>query len=341
MDEPTGQKARALRGVLWGTALGDALGFPYEGLSALAIARRGFSLERLGQGSSTRAFVSDDTEQSALLLESLIRGRGNLDLTIQSFRQALRAWFLRLPFGIGRSSLRACLRILAGRPDTGVHSLGAGAAMRAAVVGAFFADDPAERRRHASALAGVTHCDPGAVEGAMFTAELAALCVREPQACRTELALRALAVVEDAALYEALEGAVLLARSRYAERPPHDPSNVVDTLSLCTWAFVRAGDSPLQAIQLVIRAGGSTDTAGAIVGGWLGALRGPDALPASLLARVHDGPFGPAHLAQLADAVEHGQLPRWSPKHAMLRNLRLIPVALSHLLRRVIPRLTA
>lgn len=338
MDEPTGQKARALRGVLWGTALGDALGFPYEGLSALAIARRSASIERLGL-SRERAFVSDDTEQSALVLESLIRGRGNLDLTIQSFREALKSWFLRVPFGIGRSSLRACLRILAGRARTGVESAGAGAAMRAAVVGAFFADDPAMRRRHASALAGVTHTDPRAVEGAMFTAELAALCVRDPHACRTELALAALSVVEDATLYEALEGAVLLARSRHAECPPHDPSDVVDTLSLCTWAFVRAGDAPLRAIQLVIRAGGSTDTAGAIVGGWLGALRGPDALPASLLARVHDGPFGPAHLAALADAAEHGHLPRWSPKRALARNLLLIPVALGHLLRRVLPRL--
>ena len=182
MDEPAGQKARALRGVLWGTALGDALGFPYEGLSALAIARRGFSPERM---QSERAFVSDDTEQSALVLESLIRGRGNLDLTIQSFRAALKSWFLRLPFGIGRSSLRACLRILAGRADTGVSSVGAGAAMRASVVGAFFADDLAERRRHASALAGVTHTDPRAVGAAMFTSELAALCGREPEACST------------------------------------------------------------------------------------------------------------------------------------------------------------
>lgn len=338
MDESAGWKARALRGVLWGTALGDALGLPLEGLSAVAIQQRGPALERfclLGD----RGCVSDDTEQSALLLESLIRGGGNLDLTIQSFRRALRSWLLRLPFGIGRSSLRACLRILLGLPQSGVRSSGSGAAMRAAVLGAYFADDPTERRRHAQALAGVTHIDPVAVDAAVYTAELAAICVREPDGCRAALALEALRVVNDAGLYETLEGAVLLAHSRHTEPPPHAHGDAVGTLALCTWAFVRAGDSALQAIQLVIRAGGDTDTAGAIVGGWLGALCGPDVFPPALLARLHDGPFGPAHLAELADAAEHGRLPRYSPWDALVRNVLLLPVALGHATRRIFPDL--
>jgi len=58
------------RGVLLGIALGDALGLPAEGLTARAIARRFGRIDRfrlLGQ----TGFVSDDTELSALIAQSL------------------------------------------------------------------------------------------------------------------------------------------------------------------------------------------------------------------------------------------------------------------------------
>jgi ADP-ribosylglycohydrolase len=61
-----------LEGVLLGTAYGDALGLAAEGMSARAIARRFGAVERfnlLGR----KGFVSDDTEQSALVAQSLAR----------------------------------------------------------------------------------------------------------------------------------------------------------------------------------------------------------------------------------------------------------------------------
>jgi N-acyl-D-amino-acid deacylase len=65
-----------LAGTLLGTALGDALGIAMEGMSAEAIARRFGAItpasarfRLLGRG----GFVSDDTEQSALLAQGLAR----------------------------------------------------------------------------------------------------------------------------------------------------------------------------------------------------------------------------------------------------------------------------
>src|SRR5437764_9027631 len=63
-------------GTLLGTALGDALGIAAEGLPARAVARRFGELTpvaarfRLCGGTG---FVSDDTEQAALVAESLAR----------------------------------------------------------------------------------------------------------------------------------------------------------------------------------------------------------------------------------------------------------------------------
>ncbi len=66
----TGRLEDRLAGTLLGTALGDALGLPAEGLGARAIRRRFGRLDRFRLLGST-GFVSDDTEQSALVAQSL------------------------------------------------------------------------------------------------------------------------------------------------------------------------------------------------------------------------------------------------------------------------------
>jgi ADP-ribosyl-[dinitrogen reductase] hydrolase len=129
-----------LRGVLLGTAVGDALGLPMEGMSAPAIARSFPRLNRF-QLLGRRGFVSDDTEQSALVAESLLRAQGSRPAFERAFRRALLGWFLRLPWGIGWGTLRACARIALGLQQSGVSSAGNGAAMRAAVVGVALRED--------------------------------------------------------------------------------------------------------------------------------------------------------------------------------------------------------
>ena len=67
---------------------------------------------------------------------------------------------------------------------------------------------------------------------------------------------------------------------------------VVHTLAFATFCFLRYGDDPLLALTEAISAGGDTDSIGAILGGWLGALHGESGLPGDLIGRIHDGPFG-------------------------------------------------
>lgn len=336
MDDVNHSQTRAMTGALWGTALGGALGLPYEGLSQEAVLAHGGGLQRYGL-LGERGFVSDDTEQTVLVVESLVRGQDDFAQTVRGFRRALLGWCLRLPSGLGLATLRACLRIGLGLRASGVPSAGNGAAMRAGIIGVYFAHDAARRRAYAAALARVTHTDARAVEGALFSAELAALCASEPAADRAELALSALRVVRNRELYEALEGAVMLARSLHpASHAPND-GHVVRTLALCCAAFVASGASAMAGIQAAIRAGGDTDTAAAIVGCWLGALHGPETLPRELLHELAGGPFGTRHLAGLAEARASSSLPVWSPLRALLRNVALYPVFvahwLSHLLR--------
>ncbi|MBK8692942.1 MAG: ADP-ribosylglycohydrolase family protein [Deltaproteobacteria bacterium] len=332
-----------LAGTLLGTALGDALGLPMEMLSPRVIARRFPRLDRFHMLGRV-GFVSDDTEQSALVAQSLARHPGDPDACVWAFRRSLLGWFLRLPWGIGLGTLRACARIAVGLRRSGVATAGNGAAMRAAIVGVFFHDDEVARRSTSDALARVTHTDPRAVEGARFVAEVAAMTVKHGDPAEALEAARA--VVTEATLAEAIGRAMALAREGAALDVATEALGttgfVVHTVPFAAYAFARWGRDPMEAIAAVIRAGGDTDSIGAIVGAWCGALGGEGALPGELVGRIHDGPFGPTHLRALAADLAGARLGRtavaeYSPVYALARNLALYPVVLAHAARRIIP----
>jgi ADP-ribosyl-[dinitrogen reductase] hydrolase len=293
-------------------------------------------------------FVSDDTEQSALVAQSLARAGDDLDTCVAAFRRAMLGWFLRLPWGIGLGTLRACLRIALGMRRSGVASAGNGAAMRAAIIGAFFADDEPRRRQWVDILSRVTHTDDRAVEGARFVAEVAAICVRggRVRVGLSETIRAGRAVVEN----EELGRAIDLALSLVVRGVPladaalllGNTGYVVHSVALAAFCFARFGDDRIDAIAAAVQAGGDTDSNAAIVGAWIGARRGEEGLPRQLVDAIHDGPFGRTHLRALADdlvsASASGHSARFSWPVALLRNVALFPVALVQAMRAVAGR---
>lgn len=328
-----------LRGTLLGTAIGDALGLPLEGMTGRAIARSEPRLDRFSLFGAT-GFVSDDTEQSALVAASLARHPKDRSLFVRAFRRALLGWFARLPWGIGGGTLRACVRIALGMKRSGVRSAGNGAAMRAAIVGVFFSEAPREERwEWVDALSSITHVDERAMDGARYVAEVAvdgdlrrALDAVSSPALRAALE-RALELADDEATTE--HAAAILGATGY----------VVCSVPLAAFVFARHGRDPdvMRALREVIRAGGDTDTNAAIVGAWVGALRGDEAFPSSLVETLHDGPFGPTHLRALANdlAEVHERPPaaRYSWGLALVRNVALFPVVLFHGMRVLVSRI--
>lgn len=117
----------------------------------------------------------------------------------------------------------------------------------------------------------------------------------------------------------------------------------VATVGFAAYLFARWGDDPMRAWAEGIGQGGDANSIAAIVGAWLGATRGESGLPGSLIARIHDGPFGPTHLRRLAEALDQAAdgvgrpIPRYSAAGALLRNLVLYPVILGHGFRRLAP----
>src|SRR5713101_2258079 len=107
---------------------------------------------------------SDDTEHTLFVAQALLSHPEDPIAFQRCLAWKLRLWLLGLPAGIGLATLRAILKLWLGFPPScsGVRSAGNGPAMRSAVIGAFFADEPAKRREFVSAATRITHADPKA-----------------------------------------------------------------------------------------------------------------------------------------------------------------------------------
>ena len=117
-------------GCLMGTAVGDAIGLPAEGLSrrkALRFCGDGLH-HRLVFG---RGMFSDDTEHTLMVAVALKKHGADPDAFQKSLAWSLRWWLVALPAGVGLSTAKSILRLWLGFgvEKAGVRSAGNGAAI--------------------------------------------------------------------------------------------------------------------------------------------------------------------------------------------------------------------
>ncbi len=163
----------AIVGCLLGTAVGDALGLPYENLTHRRAQRLlgEPDVYRLVFG---RGLVSDDTEHSCLVAQAMVLA-GNDEAAFTSYLgRQMRRWFWALPTTAGMATLRAGLKLSLGMKPTrsGVFSAGNGPAMRSAILGVAI-EDVSQLRSWVSISTRITHTDPKA-DYAAFAVALAA-----------------------------------------------------------------------------------------------------------------------------------------------------------------------
>ena len=173
----------SLAGCLLGTAVGDALGLPYEGLSPRRRARLFPMMDRYHLLPFGRGMCSDDTEHTIMVAKALIEtaqfGKANRDA--EYFRSQLasgmRFWLLGLPAGIGMATLKSILKLWLFLPQRwlGTFSAGNAPSMRSALIGVFWSDEPELLRMHVRASTRLTHKDPKAEHAALAVAVAASL----------------------------------------------------------------------------------------------------------------------------------------------------------------------
>src|ERR1700757_4448141 len=100
------ERLNAFVGVLLGTAVGDSLGLPSEGLSRQRIRARwcGVWQHRFLFG---RGMVSDDTEHTLFVAQALLAHPDDPIAFQRCLAWKLRLWLLGVPAGIGLATLKA------------------------------------------------------------------------------------------------------------------------------------------------------------------------------------------------------------------------------------------
>lgn len=335
-----------LAGVLLGTAVGDALGLPAEGLRPAVIRRLGWTGDWhhrfLGRG----GMWSDDTEHTVMLAQALLASGDDPARFARAFAWELRWWILGLPAGVGLATARSIVRLWLGfSPErSGVFSAGNGPCMRAAVVGACHAGDPEKRRLLTAAQTRLTHTDPKALTAAMAVTELAALLSTRDTPPDPEEILAAI-TPEDPDLDWQIITRQLKSSwatggglSDFLAAIGGDPARGISgyayhTVPAVVFAGVRHDWDFRITVSAILDAGGDTDTAGAVAGALCGAFGGESGIPPEWITGIWEWPTGVSRLRRLAKARTDRRpvriRPRWSP-FLLLRNLVFLTVVLFH-----------
>jgi len=161
----------AIIGCILGTAVGDSLGLPYEGLGP-GRGRRLFGPPDRHRLLFGRGMVSDDTEHTCFVTRALIDSRLDPALFSRLLARSLRWWLVLLPAGVGFATLRSILKLWVGFPPekSGVFSAGNGPAMRSPLLGLVFADNAEMVKDFVRRATKITHSDPKAFQGALAAA---------------------------------------------------------------------------------------------------------------------------------------------------------------------------
>ncbi len=358
-DQPGERMVEAMRvdaaiGSLLGTAVGDAIGLPYEGLAPLRAARM------LGPPTRHRllpgwGMVSDDTEHACAVAAAVVESGGRLPAFTRSLARRLRWWFAAMPPGTGLATAKACIRLWLGAPPerSGVRSAGNGPAMRAAILGACI-DDPDQLRALVEASTLITHRDPRAFQGALAVA-LAARMAKEGETVDPRSYASAIDACPDLGGTEMAERIAVAAASvgrgdpstlfAASEGHRHGVSGfILHTVPIAIHCWLSHQGDLRRAVDAAVRCGGDTDTTAAIAGGIVGAGVGPGGVPVDWLAGLLGWPRTVAWMEELgvraakaARSGAAGVAPTYAWYGTWPRNMALLGVVLAHGARRLLP----
>jgi ADP-ribosylglycohydrolase len=276
-------------GAVVGSAVGDALGAPFEfgpeGAFTARFPHPGQGGEMCGGGGWDPGEATDDTQMAVLVGESLLE-RDGLDLP-DVFRR-FRRWAAAEPKDIG---LQTEAVLDSGDPwdtaaalhfRTSQRAAGNGALMRAATSAVRFAGRGREATMDAARrLAALTHGDRAAWEGTAVFHELVRVALTEGDP------LAALPGTLTAVHPGHRERyAVVLAPDWHPDLATEFNGAVWPCLGSAVWA-VRTTSSYEDAVRAAVDLGGDTDTVAAVTGGLAGAVYGAGAIPERWTEPLH------------------------------------------------------
>jgi ADP-ribosylglycohydrolase len=304
--------------------------------------------------------ISDDTEHACMTAQAILASHGNVETFARSLAWRLRGWLIALPAGVGWATLRSVVKLWMGFPParSGVFSAGNGPAMRAPLIGAYFASEPARRRAFVDASTLLTHRDARAVRGAQLIAYAAAIAISSPDG--TIDVDRFIAESMDLAGddRELLQLLAQLAEHDARRSTPKEFADAIGcgrdggvsgyiyrTVPVCLFCWLRTPTDFRAAVGEVIALGGDTDSTAAIVGALVGATAGAASIPRDWLDGVWEFPRSKKWMRRMADELNRSLEPTaaqirpvpFACPALLPRNVFFLIIVLAHGIRRLLP----
>lgn len=293
------------RGALLGTALGDAVGAPFEGWPRVART----DVARWIDADAALTWT-DDTAMTIGLARSLVACDGRVDL--QHLGDTFAAAYDDEPwrgYGAGPPRIFAEAR-RRGRPYVevaagmfgGAGSLGNGGAMRAAPCAVVAAGDLDHTARLARQQALVTHAHELGGDGAALQAMAVTVAATTPTHGLPDAVAGLVEQLATTEMQAAVKAVLDLGGDASAEAVVPTLGNgieAVEAVPAALAAFLGHPDDPVAAVTAAVCLGGDTDTIAAMAGALAGTHAGSTAVPEALLDRLE----GRTELVALADQL--------------------------------------
>lgn len=262
--------------VLVGTAIGDALGVPFEGMlvnnkELIAWDGKGFNGSAYHQLQPGQ--YSDDTQMSVMVANSLVTNRGfNPDDLAARYVDWINSGIAR---GYGKTTLMAVQNLMSGKhwSESGIAgSYGNGTAMRAAPFGIYYRNDLQSLVAICKIDSAITHASEDAEAGSIAIALATAYAVNNDTENLLERISEKLPDSKVKGLVYSLDSLVNSDKisPQQALRVLGTKANVRETVPAALYCFLRFNNYH-DAVYAAIKAGGDTDTTAAIVGALFGA----------------------------------------------------------------------
>lgn len=293
MDSRTIYIEKKLRGYLFGTACGDALGRPVEHLPLEQIE------EKYGKNGILKlppeSPWTDDTQLMLVLARGLLHGAEfELPELMDKIAEELVLWLDEPDLGAGATTRGAALNLNNGIhwSESGLNSKTCGSLMRVGILGFIFRNDP-EKLIEAASLSGrITHTHPAAdaasIAGA-YAVKMALDGVTPEE--MFQLLLRVTEGISDE-FTEALKGSYELAHSNLSDAEALQKIGqgwyADETFALAYFCILRYPDNYKKAVQTAVNITGDSDSVGSVAGGILGARLGIEAVPVSWVEALEE-----------------------------------------------------
>jgi ADP-ribosyl-[dinitrogen reductase] hydrolase len=340
-------------GLLLGTAVGDALGLPAENLSAEKIRKR-WNGEWKMRFIFGKGMVSDDTEHTLMVAQALLEYPDNAAGFQRALAWKFRWWFAGLPGGVGLATAKSCIKLWLGFAPgkSAVVSAGSGPSMRSAIIGAYFATKPEQRKAFVLASTRLTHQSWQAEIAALAVAESAALAMTNQHKDASKV-FAALAVLSKEPEWQSI-----IFKMKVASAEDHSVSDYVRSLNLtrgvtgyslhvvpvALYAWLRHPGDFRISLTAALGCGGDTDTVGAVLGALSGAVVGKNGIPIEWLDGIWEWPRSISYLKKISARLAEqnssekamGSIRCFWPG-ILLRNIIFIFAVLAHGFRRLAP----